>query len=108
MGRRNGNVKRSRKRKLPKSGGHRPQFTASDQRVRPPTPINEVVAPIGKCGKKLRYATREDAEKALRNAQRNRRNTEHVEKRVYGGGDCDRCDGWHLTSKEQWSPRGSV
>lgn len=72
----------------------------------PPRPIEVVVLPQGRCPGtgKPRFASKSDAAKALRFAQqdRARAGSGHVEKRWY---ECDinGCDGFHLTSREEWT-----
>ena len=66
----------------------------------PPVPVEAMVVPAGKCGRKLRF-TRAEAEKALKQAQQSRANRGLApqERRVY---ECPRCGDWHLTSRETW------
>lgn len=74
--------------------------------------VEDLVMPDGQCQfqsprrPKARFATKEKAEKALKQAQlqRARVGSAHVEKRVYAcpeGG----CGGYHLTSREQFDER---
>lgn len=75
-----------------------------------PLDVRSIVLPEGRCplGGKARFATRQVAEQALREArkQRARRGSGHVETRVYECpvGGC----GWHLTSRERFVPRGQA
>lgn len=57
------------------------------------------------CGKR-RFSTEREARAELVGAiiKRNRGNQKRAECRVYL---CDRCDGWHLTSKPKWEPKGA-
>lgn len=66
----------------------------------PPVPVEVMVVPAGKCGRKLRF-TKSQAEKALKQAQQSRANRglASQERRVY---ECPRCGDWHLTSRETW------
>jgi hypothetical protein len=64
----------------------------------------QMVIPDGRCpgrNRKLRYGTEAKAAEALADAQRNRAfaDARYVENRYY---PCPipRCDGWHLTSRE--------
>lgn len=71
----------------------------------PPRPIHEMVRPQGFCpSKKSRYADEETAQRALDDAQRGRLRAGklYVEKRYYR---CDRCNGYHLTSRETFEKR---
>ena len=73
------------------------------------TPIEDMVLPDGRCDfvsrrkPKVRFATKDKAERALRQAQLKRANTGNprVEKRIYpcpeGG-----CGGWHLSAREEF------
>lgn len=55
-----------------------------------------------KCGK-IRYESKHLARTALKSAQSARKSAfSKVEKRVYS---CDKCSGWHLTSKERHSEK---
>lgn len=73
----------------------------------PPPPLDDMVRPVGACPtKKLRYATREDAARALRQAKAKRarlgKDESTTEKRWY---ECDRCDGFHLTHLAEFVQR---
>lgn len=104
MGRKNANVGRKNARRDRREKGV-PRMKVTEQpRVR----VEELVLPDGQClvnprRPKARFETKDKAEKALAQAQRERarRGSTHVEKRVYrclkGG-----CDGWHLTSRESY------
>lgn len=76
-------------------------------RPNPKLDVTKVVLPQGKCGRKLRFATEEDAQDALRQAQ-TLKSANRAEKRYYGGDKpsdpCKRCGGWHLTSRTEWAP----
>lgn len=76
------------------------------------TPLEQLIVPDGKCSfrvrtPKARFATKARAEAALRQAQRKRNalGSGHVEKRVYKCPDGG-CEGWHLTSRDEYTPRG--
>lgn len=81
----------------------------------PPPPIEQMVVPKGRCFHRSRHGklrfTREEVDKALRQAQRNRaaRGSHHVEERYY---ECevDRggCGDFHLTSRTEYTPRGQA
>jgi hypothetical protein len=109
MGRRNRNVRRSndKGRLARRERGQRP--TRADLNI-PRVSIEEMVIPTGKCffrnrkGKAI-FKSKQDAETALEQAQRNRarQGTGHVEKRYYScpeGG----CGGYHLSSREEYDP----
>jgi hypothetical protein len=79
--------------------------------VIPRVRLDDLVLPDGQCRfqtrkPKARFDTKDKAEKALVQAQKQRERTgsTHVEKRVYkcpeGG-----CGGWHLTSREQFDEK---
>jgi hypothetical protein len=106
MGRKNNNVRRSndkgRMTRRMKGESPMPQVKAQ-----PRISIEDMVLPDGQCRfqtprrPKARFATREKADIALKQAQqqRARTGTGHVEKRVY---ECPEggCGGFHLTSRE--------
>lgn len=81
-------------------------------RQQPRVRVEEMVLPDGQCTfqsanrPKARFDSKEKAEVALRQAQRQRARTGsgHVEKRTYrcpeGG-----CGGWHLTSRDAWDEK---
>lgn len=77
----------------------------------PPPPVETLVVPKGRCYFRSRKGklifTAAEADKALRQAQNNRKrhSSAHVEQRSYAcpeGG----CGGWHLTSQEVYVERG--
>lgn len=84
-------VKRDREKGVPRVKMHE----------QPRVKLEDIVLPDGRCGRKARFATKDKADAALRQAQheRARRGSTHVEKRYYR---CDRCDGYHLTSREAY------
>lgn len=103
MGRRNGaskaprRVQRSKPRRF---GDQAPPATRKRMAPPPPTPVyrlQKMVLPVGKCGRKLKFANQTDAEKALEQAKKNRarRGQPYREARVYWHRTCD---GWHMTS----------
>ena len=112
MGRKNRNVGRSKDR------GRRARMAARERGIhtRPDIKVNveTMVTPDGRCffrnrfGKDI-FMTKEKAERALRQVQKQRRRsgTGHVEKRYYpcppGG-----CGGYHLTSRETYEERGEA
>lgn len=112
MGRKNGNVQRSKDR------GRRARQVREEKgiKARPDIQFNveKMVTPDGRCffrnrfGKDI-FLTKEKAERALRQvqAQRRRSGTGHVERRYYkcpeGG-----CGGYHLTSRESYEERGKA
>lgn len=65
----------------------------------PPIALDKMVLPTGRCGRKLIFSTPEDAQKALRQANQNRRRNGQTyhESRYYLH---DVCGGYHLTSRE--------
>ena len=67
-------------------------------------PVEKLVLPTGTCPTKKHRFTKEDAPLALKQAQQRRAATRsgRVEKRFYF---CDRCSGYHLTSRENWEKR---
>jgi len=75
----------------------------------PPLDIKSLTAvkPSGTCpSKKMRYATPEEAQKALGLAKKKREKdgSTYVEQRFYGGSDDPcfyQCGGYHLTSRAQ-------
>lgn len=79
--------------------------TSGHGRTHSPRSLDDLVLPDGKCGRKFRFATKEKAAKALRQAKARRPPGDpHTEKRTY---KCKRCDGWHLTSREFYDERGT-
>lgn len=101
MGRKNSAVtkKNARRDRRQKGVGRAPKP------VIPRVQLEDLVLPDGQCRfqtrkPKAKFDTKEKAEKALKQAQKQRERTgsTHVEKRVYrcpeGG-----CEGWHLTSR---------
>lgn len=98
MGRRNRNVKPRKVKREYRSEVRHPDFGI------PRTAIERQVVPDGRCPgrrSKVRFATKEKAETALRQAQTNRARigSPWTEKRVY---KCPmpQCGGWHLSSRE--------
>lgn len=78
----------------------------------PPSPALDIksltaVKPVGTCpSRKMRYATPEEAQKALSLAKKKREKdgSAYVEQRFYGGPDDPcfyQCGGYHLTSRAQ-------
>lgn len=100
---------RAQKKRLNRREKGAPRRLA-DPRI-PRTSIEELVLPDGQCRlnrrrPKARFATKEKAQEALRQAQRTRARTgsAYVEKRVYAcpeGG----CGGFHLTSREEFEDK---
>lgn len=105
MGRRSGSrgsrgSGRRQQRAKPRTFGERTTAGARRPEEAIPTPVyrlEKMVLPVGKCGRKLKFASQEDVEKALKQAQANRRrrHQNYVEGRVYWHSTCD---GWHMTS----------
>ena len=103
MGRKNnrGGKPQSRRDRFGNAGKPRPA----------PVPLTQMVLPSGTCpSRKLRFATEADAIKALAQAQQRRAylRSGAVEQRYYGGptDPCRRgCGGYHLTSRQEWTPR---
>lgn len=101
MGRRNKNVgSRKTRREYRGSGVRNPDLNI------PRLPVERSVIPDGRCtGRrpKARFATKEKAQAALRQAQLNRSRigSPWVEKRVY---ECPLpdCGGWHLSSRDSF------
>lgn len=107
MGRKNNKVRRSNDRgRLQRRQRGESPFREQKHQI-PRVQIEDLVLPDGQCrfqsGRrpKARFATKEKAQKALEQAQRQRERSgsHHVEKRFYpcpeGG-----CGGYHLTSRE--------
>lgn len=110
MGRKNSRVKRAndRGRRARQAEALMPKVR-ENARVRP----EDLVLPDGKCYStsrrgKARFDTKEKADKALRQAQRQRARmgSGHVEKRVYPCPDGG-CGGFHLSSRETYTERGA-
>lgn len=107
MGRKNRNAGRVR---LKHRRGKQPMVMKPKREAPPPIPIEALVMPDGKCSfqgrPKARFATKEKAQKALRQAQmkRARVGSGHVEKRYYACPDGG-CGGYHLTSREEYRER---
>lgn len=99
MSRRNHPKRTQQARRRPADGAPKPTHHLS------PIPLEKMIVPHGKCGRKARFDTEKEAAGALAQAQLNRKinGKLHAEKRYY---KCDRagCGGWHLTSREAWSP----
>lgn len=102
MGRRNGNT--NKRARYPQARKRSPEEAIMGRKPRmagkpPPIPVNKMVLPVGKCGRKLKFGSKQDAERALRQANQNRRRNgqSYHEVRVY---EHDICGGWHLTSRE--------
>lgn len=110
MGRKNDRVRRKN------ANGRLPRRARGERPVKVPGPtaipsadLTRIILPDGQCrafGKvKARFATKEKAAQALKQAQKTRARTGslHVEKRYYpcpeGG-----CGGFHLTSREEYDP----
>lgn len=93
--------RRNKARNRPQSPRRRPDVKGKPMHHLSPIPLGQMIVPDGKCGRKMRYATEEKAQKALDQAQLSRRinNKLHAEKRYYS---CDRCGGFHLTGREQY------
>lgn len=105
MPRRNERVAIKRHRR-PRAQAQRADYVPVQKHVIP-VDIARMVVPTGKCGSKLIFGTKEDAKVALAQAQQRRKrfNNQDQEKRYYS---CDRCEGFHLTSRETWQERKSV
>lgn len=86
---------------------HRRQHAPQRRRGVPPAPpVERLVIPRGRCGRKLRFSL-EDAPRALAQARakRQRAGSDHMEQRFY---ECDRCGDYHLTSREEFQGRSQV
>lgn len=92
-------------RRRPRAAAQRPDYlTPKIHKHIPPVDVERMVVPTGRCGKKLRFGTPEEAESALRQAQQNRARfgNSAQECRYYS---CQRCSGYHLTSRERFEQR---
>lgn len=102
MGRKNGSSKAVRKDRRPQARKRDPLALPTKPRrsdLPPPVPVSQMVVPVGRCGRKAKFATEDDAKGALKQAQqtRARRGQGYVETRYYQHATCG---GWHLTSLE--------
>lgn len=86
---------------------HPPKRRRVNAAIPPPPEIEHAIVPHGRCHMrhgKLKFHAHEVAE-ALRQAQQRRRSQGQLvgmECRYY---ECPGCGSWHLTSREEWSPR---
>jgi len=93
MGRKNRAAKRRPQVRKLKAGEPR----TKPRRVPPPVPLEKMVLPVGRCGRKVRFATEQQAAAALKQAQQNRahKGQSRAEKRFYFH---QTCQGYHLTA----------
>lgn len=96
------NVRAVRTRQHRSGEGKHPAARSHFPKLERMAGLADIVRPVGVCGAKLKFDTEENAATALDQAQQAHSGSGHIEKRYY---ECDKCTGFHLTSREGWIQR---